>query len=88
MTCEELLGYLSNYIDHELNETLTQAAQAHLATCPNCQVVLNTTQRVMVLGRGQHQRVIPRERRERLFAQLQTAFLQRPRASEDEPTEG
>jgi predicted esterase len=87
MTCEELLGYLSTYIDHELNEPLAQTAQVHLATCHNCQVVLNTTQQVILLGHGQHQRVIPRERRERLFAQLQSAFLQRTFTANDEPAE-
>lgn len=33
MTCEELLQYLSDYIDQNLDEELTAAAQAHLATC-------------------------------------------------------
>ena len=75
MTCEELLTYLSRYLDHDLDDGLTQAAQEHLATCQNCQVVLNTTERVIVLGHGQAQRVIPTERRAQLFASLQAAFL-------------
>ncbi len=75
MTCEELLTYLSSYIDHELTEALAQDARLHLATCQNCQVVLNTTQQVILLGHGQAKRSIPAERRERLFAQLQAALL-------------
>jgi hypothetical protein len=75
MTCEELLTYLSSYLDHDLADELTQEAQQHLSTCQNCQVVLNTTQRLIVLGHGQAQRTIPAERRARLFESLQAAFL-------------
>ncbi len=78
MTCEELLVYLSEYIDRELDEALAGAARDHLATCRNCQVVLNTTQRAIILGRGQTQRVIPVARRDALFARLQAAFLRQP----------
>jgi anti-sigma factor RsiW len=77
MTCEELLTYLSSYLDHDLDDELTQAAREHLSTCQNCQVVLNTTERVIVLGRGQAGRTIPAERRQRLFDSLQAAFLNR-----------
>ncbi len=87
MTCDDLLRYLSAYIDNELDETLSQAAQEHLSTCHNCQVVLNTTQQVVLLGRGQQQRFIPRERRERLFTQLQATFLQHTGPAETKSTE-
>lgn len=79
MTCDELLTYLSSYLDRELDEELAQAAREHLATCRNCRVVLNTTQQVIVLGRGQSQRTIPVVQRETLFTRLQEAFLQHPR---------
>ena len=77
MTCEDVLTYLSRYLDHDLDDELTQAAQEHLSTCQNCQVVLNTTQRVIILGHGQARRTIPAERRARLFASLEAAFLNR-----------
>lgn len=77
MSCEELITYLSDYIDGELDEDLTREARQHLATCQNCQIVLNTTQRTVLLGRGQMRRTLPAERREALFARLQEAFLRR-----------
>ena len=76
MTCEELLHYLSDYIDQNLDEALTAAAQEHLADCHNCRVVLDTTQQTIFLFREQGQRAIPAARRQRLFDQLQDAFLQ------------
>jgi anti-sigma factor RsiW len=69
------LQYLSDYIDQNLDEALTAAAQEHLATCPNCRVVLDTTQQTIFLFREQGQRTIPAGRRQRLFERLQEAFL-------------
>lgn len=77
MTCDELVSYLSDYIDHELDEDLAAAAQQHLATCQNCRVVVRTTQRVIQLGQEQYQVVLPPSRRERLFTRLRLAFLAR-----------
>lgn len=81
MECEELVAYLSDYIDQNLDEDLTAEAQAHLATCQNCRVVLDTTQQTIFLYRQQGQRTIPAARRKRLFSQLQAAFLKRPEES-------
>ena len=75
LTCELLLQYLSDYIDNALYEELTTEAQAHLASCNNCRVVLDTTQQTLFLFRNQGARKIPLERRQRLFAQLQEVFL-------------
>ncbi|MCA9928095.1 MAG: zf-HC2 domain-containing protein [Anaerolineales bacterium] len=75
MKCEELVRYLSEYIDQNLDDELTQEAQTHLATCENCRVVLDTTQQTIFLFREQGKRTIPAQRRQRLFDQLQDAFL-------------
>lgn len=75
MTCEELVAYLSAYIDHELDEELRHDAQEHLASCQRCRVVLNTTQRLIFLGQGQQRRIIPAERREHLYARLRSSLF-------------
>lgn len=77
MKCEELLKYLSDYIDQDLEEELTIGAQEHLATCQNCRVVLDTTKQTIFLFRQQGKRAIPAARRQHLFNQLQDAFLKR-----------
>jgi len=76
MKCEELLQYLSDYIDQNLDEELTAVAQDHLATCENCRVVLDSTQQTIFLFREQGKRTIPAARRQKLFTQLQSAFLE------------
>ena len=75
MTCDELVSYLSDYIDQDLDEELTSEAQEHLATCQNCQVVLHTTQQVIRLGQEQYQIGIPPLHRASLMLRLRTAFL-------------
>ncbi len=81
MKCEDLVAYLSEYIDNDLNEALTAEAQLHLATCHNCRVVLDTTQKMILIYRRQQRQAIPAARRQRLFTQLQSAFL-----NKSEPT--
>jgi len=77
MECNQLVQYLSDYIDQNLEEELVEAAQEHLATCQNCRVVLDTTQKTIFLYREQGKRTIPADRRQRLFDQLQETFLKK-----------
>jgi anti-sigma factor RsiW len=77
MTCEELVTYLSEYIDGDLSEDLRADAQEHLATCNNCHVVLDTAQQMIVLLRRSGPRSIPIERRKALFILLKSAFDER-----------
>jgi hypothetical protein len=74
MKCQELITYLSDYIDQDLSEELRVEAHEHLATCDNCQVVLDTTQKMIVLCRKSESQVIPAERRSALFDRLQRAL--------------
>jgi anti-sigma factor RsiW len=84
MKCEDLVQYLSDYIDDNLSEDLSAAARDHLATCENCRVVLSSTQQMILLYReqGREQR-IPRQRQQTLYAHLQDAFLDRDGESGD-----
>jgi hypothetical protein len=74
MNCEQLIRYLSDYIDRNLSEELTEEARLHLATCRNCHIVLDTTRQTIQLCRGAGRPTIPVERRADLFARLQTAL--------------
>lgn len=82
MKCEELVQYLSDYIDNNLSEELSAAAREHLATCENCRVVLSSTQQMILLYRehGQAQR-IPKKRQQVLYQHLEDAFLKRDKDS-------
>jgi len=77
MNCEQLIQYLSDYIDRNLSEELAQEARQHLATCRNCHIVLDTTRQTIQLCKGAGRQGIPVERRADLFARLQNALAER-----------
>ncbi len=71
MECQELITYLSDYIDNRLDEALTRAAQEHLATCQNCHVVLDSTQKTILLYRQRGQQTgLSARRHAALYDQL------------------
>ncbi|MCB9450131.1 MAG: zf-HC2 domain-containing protein [Anaerolineaceae bacterium] len=79
MECQELIKYLSDYIDNRLDEDLTRAAQEHLATCHNCHVVLDSTQKTILLYRQYGQETgMTQKRHESLYNQIAAAFSKRP----------
>lgn len=78
MDCETLLKYLSEYIDNNLDDTLTAAAESHLRSCENCKVMLDSTQRTILLYRAQGtQQLLPDARQQRLYQQIEALFRQR-----------
>lgn len=79
MTCEQLTPYLSDYIDRAVAEPLAQAARDHIATCPHCHVLIDTTNRTITLMQRDRARVIPAADRARLFDEISAAFAERSR---------
>jgi hypothetical protein len=77
MKCEELLQYLSDYVDQDLDEGLRADAEEHLRTCANCHVMLDTTQQMIFLYRKGKREGIPAQRRAVLYQQLLAALSQR-----------
>ncbi len=86
MQCEDLIRYLSDYIDNNLSEELAAEAREHLATCRNCHVVLDSTQQTILLYRQQGQRLgLPPQRHQALFGQLAEVLVQSGRTDDCEP---
>ena len=74
MECDTFISYLSDYIDNDLDDDLSAEAQEHLATCNNCSVVLDSTQKMILLYRDRGKQVIPASRRQKLYDQIEAAF--------------
>ena len=68
--CRRLLGALSEYIDGELAEELCREIEAHLATCRNCRVVVDTLRKTILLYQMAAPPELPAEVEERLFRAL------------------
>ncbi len=76
MKCREMLGTLSDYIDGELEARLCEEIEAHMRDCPDCQVMVDTLRKTVVLYRSHGQAEIPPDVRSRLYAVLDVEALQ------------
>jgi anti-sigma factor RsiW len=70
MTCDDLVRLLSEYIDNNLNEGQLHAAMEHLATCSNCHLVLDTTQKTILLCKNNQSIAISLDLNQKLFTRL------------------
>ncbi len=51
MTCTDLLSQLTDYFDGQLSPELLDEVRAHTASCPHCEVVLDTTSKTISVYR-------------------------------------
>ena len=72
--CRDILGGLGDYLDGEAGRELCKRLEAHLAGCPACRVVVDTTRRTVELYGARTRESIPRECQERLHALLKSAW--------------
>ena len=73
MTCQEVVRALSDYIDGTLAPADHSAVEAHVASCHECHVVLDTTQCTILLYRASRSTTLVGEQRRRLLERLEKA---------------
>ena len=76
--CQLLLGQLSDYVDGELEQTMCEEIEHHLADCQNCRVVVDTLSKTVALYQTQGQTPVPGEVEERLYKVLDLESLISP----------
>ena len=76
--CQHLLGQLSDYVDGELEQTMCEEIERHLADCQNCRVVVDTLSKTVALYRAQGQYPLPGDVQERLYRVLNLENLTNP----------
>ncbi len=68
--CRRYLGSLSDYIDGILSEELCHELEAHIETCENCRIVVNTFAKTISLYRQIPEPEMPHAVKERLYKVL------------------
>ncbi len=70
--CQELVAYLSDYIDDNLeNEALCDEIEQHVEACENCRIVVDTLKKTLYLYQtSAEQTVLPDQVRDRLYQRL------------------
>ena len=71
--CHEFFNQLSDYIDGELATSLCAELEHHLADCPNCRIVVDTTRKTVSLYRRYGQAELPAGVSERLWQAIEQA---------------
>ena len=71
LTCKDFLNDLSEYLDDSLDPEIKARLHQHVNECPNCWVVLDTTQKTIRVFRGVEPQAIPPDIHSRLLSALQ-----------------
>lgn len=71
LKCRDILTNLNDYIDGDLDRKLCQDIEAHIESCSDCQIVVNTLKKTIKLYQitGQ-ETALPEDVRKRLYARL------------------
>jgi anti-sigma factor RsiW len=77
VTCPELVGLLSDYIDGTLAAEGRAILEEHLSHCDTCHIVLDTTRCTILLYRVSRSPSLAPDRREALLRRLELACRQR-----------
>jgi anti-sigma factor (TIGR02949 family) len=71
LTCKEFLQELTDYLDSTVDAELRAKLEAHINECPNCFVILDTTQKTIRVYKGVHEKDVPPEVHDRLMQALE-----------------
>ena len=67
LTCKEFLQELTDYLDATVDAELRLKLERHMSECPNCFVILDTTQKTIKVYKGMQEKEIPAEVEARLM---------------------
>jgi len=70
-TCKHLLKELTDYLEGALDEDMRTRLEAHLAKCPNCWVVCDTTKKTIEVFKGMDPYPLPTDVKSRLMRAIE-----------------
>ena len=71
LTCSDFLNELGEYLDESLDPEIRARLHQHVTECPNCWVILDTTQKTIKVYKGMEAQTIPSDIHSRLVSALQ-----------------
>ncbi len=77
LTCKDFLKELSEYLDESLDADLRARLEQHIAECPNCWVITDTTRKTIQIYKGMDPYPIPEDVETRLMAALERKMAAR-----------
>ena len=71
LTCKEFLAELNDFLDEKTKSDVRVKLERHLAECPNCWVVCDTTRKTIRVYKGMSACTIPEDVHSRLMAAME-----------------
>ena len=71
LTCKEFLAELNDFLDEKTKGEIRAKLERHIAECPNCWVVCDTTRKTIQVYKGMKQCTIPDDVHARLMAAVE-----------------
>jgi anti-sigma factor RsiW len=78
LTCKEFLAELSDFLDEKTRTEVRAKLEKHLAECPNCWVVCDTTRKTIQVYKGMSSCAIPEDVHSRLMAAVERKMAAKP----------
>jgi anti-sigma factor (TIGR02949 family) len=71
LTCKDFLHELSEYLDETIDAELRAKLERHIAECPNCWVIADTTRKTIKIYKGMESIPVPPDVENRLMRALE-----------------
>ena len=71
LTCKDFLSELSDFLDETLDAEMRAKLDLHMAQCPNCWVIADTTRKTIRIYKGMDPLPIPADVESRLMQALE-----------------
>lgn len=72
LTCSQFLQELSDYLDEEVRDDVRRELEKHMAECPNCWVLVDTTKKTLSIYKKLEPDPLPQGLKERLLEAIKT----------------
>ena len=79
LTCKDFLAELSDFLDERLDAELRTKLERHIAACPNCWVIADTTKKTIQIYKGMDPCPIPGDVETRLMQALERKMAAKPK---------
>ena len=77
LTCKDFLNELSDYLDERVDADVREKLEHHIAECPNCWVIADTTKKTIRIYKGMEPHPIPADVESRLMQALEKKMAAR-----------
>jgi len=77
LTCKDFLHELSDFLDEDMDRELRAKLETHIAECPNCWVIADTTKRTIQIYKGMDPQPVPPDVEKRLMDALERKIAAR-----------